>query len=103
MANSRMYLVCRHCGEKIYMAKGYYGEYGTRYGKHGLIGTGDDYVEKLDNFFDEHGLHCEKGGFYSEDNARTHFIILEEGEEWDCENNSIITRDDAVIKLPDEF
>lgn len=112
MANSRMYLVCRHCGEKRYMAKGYYGAYGTRYGKHGYIGAADEYLDKLEDFFDHHGANCEKMK-HTQDNARHHYIILEEGEGWDYETNSIINafmwddeKDDydwKTIKLPDEF
>ena len=109
MANTYMRLVCRHCGAEFGLAKGFGGSYGTR------IRTDEDglkYVNALDTFFDHHGGNCDVDSFQNE-NARDHFIILEYGEKYDPETNTItnvLRRDendkwnnDGVIQLPDGF
>lgn len=111
MANSRMYLACRHCGKWMCLAKGYYGDYYTAM-------SPDSYVREFNEFLDWHGSNCPVNvsngdGCNCEDNARTHFIILEEGETYNPKTNSIEgvffidekgkRHWDGVIKLPDEF
>lgn len=91
MANSRMYIACRHCGAAHYLAKGYFGEYGTR-------ATDPErayrYVLNLEEFFDKHamGMCCDPSSDeygYATDNARDHFIILEEDEVYNPTTRSI--------------
>lgn len=107
MANSRIYLTCRHCGAQMFMGKGYYGE-------HYLVDYHGDYIDRLNDFYDNHGSLCERSEEVDyTDNARKHFIILEEGETWNPKTNSIehvFYRDDdgefhsdGVIKMPDNF
>ena len=72
MANSRIMLVCKHCGEGLYLGKGYMGAYFTR---------DTDLCSRLNEFFDEHEYgSCSENDFDCSDNARNHFVILEEGE-----------------------
>lgn len=107
MANSRIYLPCRHCGAQMFMGKGYYG-------KHYLCDYHGDYIDRLNDFYDHHGSWCEGNEeICCTDNARKHFIILEEGETWNPKTNSIehviYTNDDGkhlydgTIKMPDNF
>lgn len=107
MANSRIYLTCRHCGAQMFMGKGYYGEYFLR-DYHG------DYMDRLNDFYDNHGMMCDKNTECDcTDNARAHYIILEEGETWNPKTNSIENvwyiddnwefHNDGVIKMPDNF
>lgn len=74
MANSRIMLACRHCGEQICIGKGYVGSYCT-------LNTNIFHI--LNDFYEKHmqGKCCvdDKEIHYSE-NARDHFVILEEGE-----------------------
>lgn len=87
MANSRMYLTCRHCGAQHFLAKGYFGEYSTR-------GDAQTYVDKLDEFLEKHAmgmcmLDIDNNMIWSNDNARLHFLILEDGEEYNPNTNTI--------------
>lgn len=74
MANSRIMLTCKHCGEQMVIGKGYFGDYCT---------CNKNIFEDLNNFYKKHcqGVCSSKhdGKEYS-DNAKDHFIILEEGE-----------------------
>ncbi len=70
MANSRIMLVCRHCGEQISIGKGDFGSY--------VASVTED---RLGEFFAKHcrGECISDNGDFSE-NARDHFAILEKGE-----------------------
>ena len=74
MANSRIMLVCKHCGGDMVIGKGYYGKYHT---------CNEEMYSYLNAFYDTHarGLCC--GDINVSDNARDHFVILEEGETLD--------------------
>lgn len=107
MANSRIYLTCRHCGAQMFMGKGYYGEYhlGDYHG---------DWMDRMNDFYDNHGSNCDGNTEWDmTDNARAHYIILEEGETWNPKTNSIdfiLVWDKNSkkcihhsVKLPDEY
>ena len=111
MANSRMHLCCRHCGAVHPIAKGYYGEYGTRALEPEKAIA---FVKMLEEFFDKHakGLCCDESSDeygYCTDNARDHFIILEEGETYNPSTRTIENvylghvYPNETIKLPDNF
>ena len=70
MANSRILLVCKHCGEELVLGKGYFGEYMTY----------DDVAEKLDEFFQKHKSgECDNSTSLDfSDDAKNHFVVLEE-------------------------
>lgn len=74
MANSRIYLTCRHCGEYIGLGRGYFGNY-TCSGSEKELGY------EIEEFFEKHGINC-KGVAEADasDLATNHFIILEEGQ-----------------------
>lgn len=117
MANSRMYLTCRHCGAQLYLAKGYYGEYSTRFGENGYLGTAEEYLKNIEEFFAKHAMgSCsdDPNMVWCNDNARLHFMILEEGEEYNPNTNTIesvfVPSEnfeglwyDGKIKVHDEF
>jgi hypothetical protein len=68
MANSRIMLTCKHCGEQMCLGSGYHGEYST---------INKNLSEELNRFYHRH-----KEGICSEeiccsDNARDHFEIQE--------------------------
>lgn len=86
MANDRMRIVCRHCGECFWAAKGYYGEYFTYADRSPEAALG--YVKEWNKFLGEHGANCEKAT-HNADNARYHFILLCEWEDWDEDANAI--------------
>ena len=72
MANSRIMLACKHCGEQMVLGKGYFGSYKA------LSGTSD----ALGEFFEKHCQgSCNSDEADCSDNARDHFAILEEGED----------------------
>lgn len=73
MANSRIALVCKHCGKGILLGGGYFGLYSAY----------DDLTNKLEKFFEEHGRGmCLGKDFKCSDDAREHFYIdeFEKGE-----------------------
>ena len=71
MANSRIMLVCRHCGEGFVLGKGDFGSYYNPF---------EDMRTELNEFYKKHeyGICSSETDF--SDNARDHFVILEEGE-----------------------
>lgn len=73
MANSRIMLVCKHCGGEMVLGKGYLGSYSCCENK----------ADELNAFFAEHecGICADEAD--CSDNARNHFVILEEGETLD--------------------
>lgn len=86
MANSRIVLVCKHCGGEFYLAKGYMGAYST---------SGTELHNRLNKFFDEHKFgSCSENDIDCSDNARNHFVLLEEGETLaDVEPRSEVARE----------
>lgn len=70
MANSRMILRCKHCGEVFHIAKGYYGSYVL----YDFEGT---FVERYNKFLTEHEMGFCSGDWCSSDDARDHFEIGE--------------------------
>ena len=74
MANSRIMLTCKHCGEQKTLASGYIGAYYC---------TGKNMEDQLNEFFKkhEHGMCSDDPINSTSDNARDHFVILEEGED----------------------
>ena len=70
MANSRIMLVCKHCGGEMVLGKGYFGKYSCC----------DNKSDELNAFFEEHQCGCCTDVADCSDNARNHFVILEEGE-----------------------
>ncbi len=95
MANSRIMLVCKHCGESFCLGKGYFGNYST----------GNERIfEQLNEFYGVHSSGmCTDGDF--SDNARKHFVILEEGEELDTLideeliKENVITEKEQIIEI----
>jgi hypothetical protein len=80
MANSRIMLTCKHCGKQMIIGKGYFGEYVT---------YNTNIFEELNEFYEEHSQgSCSDNydGKECSDDAKDHFIIL---EEWDDENEYI--------------
>jgi hypothetical protein len=71
MANSRIMLVCKHCGGELVLGKGYFGEYYT---------VSENKSVELNEFFDQHRRGRCSGDIDCSDNARNHFVLLEEGE-----------------------
>ncbi len=71
MANSRIMLVCKHCGGEFCIGKGYFGVYSTR---------NENMHHDLNAFYDAHECGICSDDADCTDNARNHFIILEEGE-----------------------
>lgn len=73
MANSRIMLTCKHCGKQIALGKGYIGAYGC---------VTTNMENHLNEFFKEHehGMCSDDPINSMSDNARDHFLILEEGE-----------------------
>lgn len=74
MANSRIMLVCKHCGKDFCIGKGYFGSYST---------SNDELHKQLNIFYGEHEHGCCSEDTDCSDNARNHFAILEEGEDLD--------------------
>lgn len=71
MANSRIMLVCKHCGGELVLGKGYYGAYHT---------VSENKSVELNKFFEHHKSGMCSGDPDCTDNARNHFVLLEEGE-----------------------
>lgn len=71
MANSRIMLVCKHCGASIVLGKGYFGSYYT---------ASENKSVELNDFFRKHEKGFCSDDINCSDNARDHFVILEEGE-----------------------
>lgn len=71
MANSRIMLVCKHCGKDFCIGKGYFGSYST---------SNEELHKQLNIFYGEHEHGCCSEDTDCSDNARNHFAILEEGE-----------------------
>lgn len=78
MANSRIMLTCKHCGEQFCIGKGYLGAYFTR---------NEKMFEQLNDFYDKHerGECCDN--IDCSDDAKNHFVILEEGDELPSDEN----------------
>ena len=72
MANSRIYLTCKHCGGYICLGKGYFGCYSTR---------NEQIFDDLNEFFREHEMGLCSDEADASDDAKNHFVILEEGDE----------------------
>lgn len=70
MANSRIVIVCKHCGEQLYIGKGYFGYYSAS----------DNLTEKFDNFFEKHKYGECSDDIDCSDDAKNHFAILEKGD-----------------------
>lgn len=71
MANSRIMLTCRHCGEQLCLGKGYFGAYHT---------VSENKSVELNDFFYKHRSGICSDDIDCTDNARSHFVLLEEGE-----------------------
>lgn len=71
MANSRIMLTCMHCGDQLVIGKGYYGSYHL---------ISDNMSQQLREFYSKHESGICSGDIDCTDRARSHFIILEEGE-----------------------
>lgn len=71
MANSRIMLVCKHCGRELVLGKGYYGAYHT---------ASENKSVELNKFFEHHQSGMCSDDPDCSDNARNHFVLLEEGE-----------------------
>lgn len=71
MANSRIMLTCKHCGEQLVIGKGYYGSYHL---------MGEHMSQLLNEFYEKHESGVCSGDIDCSDCARDHFVILEEGE-----------------------
>lgn len=71
MANSRIMLTCRHCGEQVVLGAGSGGKYHT-----------SNYMldESLNEFFGKHGAGRCSDNINCADDAKEHFVILEEGD-----------------------
>ena len=93
MANSRIMLTCKHCGGQMVLAKGSLGSYHT---------VEENKAAQLNDFFEKH----EKGQCSEEyscsDNARDHFIILEEGESLDVLFGAWISTDEKLPKIDEQ-
>ena len=72
MANSRIMLTCKHCGEQFCIGKGYLGSYFTR---------NEEMFEQLNEFYDKHKMGECSDDIDCSDDAKNHFVILEEGDE----------------------
>lgn len=70
MANSRMLIVCKHCGAEYVLASGYHGAYFNTY-----MGNLHDDINK---FFVVHSHGSCADDTDCSDDARNHFIIWEE-------------------------
>lgn len=71
MANSRIMLTCKHCGEQFAIGKGYFGSYFTR---------NEKMNEQLNEFYSKHSMGECTGEIDCSDDAKDHFVILEEGD-----------------------
>lgn len=72
MANSRLALVCRHCGEQIVLGKGYAGEYYC---------CNSEIQNDLNDFFENHAQAKCIDDINCSDDARYHFAATEYLEE----------------------
>lgn len=72
MANSRIMLVCKHCGKGFCIGKGDLGSYRT---------INEHMFEDLNAFYDEHKMGECSDDIDCSDEARNHFIILDKREE----------------------
>ncbi len=75
MANSRIMLTCKHCGESISIGKGNFGSYHT---------INENLFEQLNDFYAKHERGSCTGtlaGTNCSDDAKVHFVIVEDGEE----------------------
>lgn len=79
MANSRIMLTCKHCGEQFVLGKGYYGSYCT---------LNKNLYEDLNEFYRKHCMGECSSELDCSDDAKAHFVILEEGDPVE------VTRDD---------
>lgn len=71
MANSRIMLTCNHCGEQFAIGNGYFGSYFTR---------NDKLHEQLNEFYSKHSMGNCTYEINCSDDAKDHFLILEEGD-----------------------
>ena len=74
MANSRIMLTCKHCGEQLVLGKGYFGSYFTQ---------NEKMYERLNDFFEKHRMGECSEDIDCSDDAKNHFVILEEGDALD--------------------
>lgn len=79
MANNRMYLKCRSCGESIYIG----GELMTPYWIDKRDGKNEDFRDDLNEFYEKHH-YCYEGDTNSEINTTNQFTLayefLEDGD-----------------------
>ena len=71
MANSRIMLTCKHCGEQMVIGKGYLGSYFSR---------NEQMHKHINEFYEKHQMGECSDDIDCSDEARNHFVILEEGE-----------------------
>ena len=71
MANSRIMLTCKHCGEQFVIGSGYHGSYFT---------SNETLHEDLNDFYSKHSMGMCTDEIDCSDDAKNHFLIL---EEWD--------------------
>lgn len=71
MANSRIMLTCKHCGEQIVIGKGCFGSYFTR---------NEKLHEQLNEFYSKHSMGECTDEINCSDDAKDHFVILEKGD-----------------------
>lgn len=72
MANSRIMLTCKHCGERLCIGKGYHGQYCT---------INEKIYYDLNEFYEKHQSGLCSDEVDCSDDARNHFCIREEFEE----------------------
>ena len=77
MANSRIMLTCKHCGKQLAIGKGYLGCYRT---------VNKDIYNSLNEFYYKHSNGICVDDFDCTDDAKEHFLILEEGDIYTPEN-----------------
>lgn len=71
MANSRIMLTCKHCGDQFVLGKGYFGSYFT---------VNEKMYEQLNEFYAKHNTGECSDDIDASDDAKNHFVILEEGD-----------------------
>lgn len=90
MADTHLMLACRHCGSRILIGKGYNGSYHT---------VCDDLSSRIDTFFSEHERGACADDFDCENNARNHFIVLEDDENLNSLKEELWRREGALKML----
>lgn len=74
MANSRMGIRCKHCGEIFTLAKGDYGSYLCCF----ICKEDYDFQDGFNDFLGEHGLGICYSKWDRKEDASIHFEIVEE-------------------------